>query len=295
MSSGFKTVGVIGRCANAALTPTLAALGEHLWARGMQVAGDESSAPHFGREGVLTLDRQALIRRCDLLIVVGGDGTFLEAARLAAGHPVPLLGVNLGRLGFLVDIRPERLLPTLDEILAGRYLTERRLLLEGEVWRRDACVHRCYALNEVVIHKRDVSRIIELDTYIDGRYVSKHRADGLVIATPTGSTAYALSSGGPVMHPGLDALAVVPVSPHTLSARPVVVAADSKIEVMPGEHNHNLVQVSWDGQESLPLEPGDHVRVVRASAHLHLIHPMDYDYFAILRNKLHWGGDHHLR
>lgn len=295
MSSGFKTVGIFGRCANAAFAPTLSALGEYLLARGLQVAGDESSAPHFGLDGILTLERQALIRHCDLLIVIGGDGTFLEAARLVAGHPVPLLGVNLGRLGFLVDVRPEQLLPTLDDILAGRYLTEQRLLLEGELWREGACIHRCYALNEVVIHKRDVSRIIELDTYINGRYVSRHRADGLVIATPTGSTAYALSSGGPVLHPGLEALALVPVSPHTLSARPVVVAADSKIEVTLAPHNHNPVQVTWDGQESLPLEAGDRVQVARTGVHLKLIHPMDYDYFAILRNKLHWGGDHHLR
>jgi NAD+ kinase len=230
-----------------------------------------------------------------LIVVLGGDGTFLDAARSVAGFNVPLLGVNLGRLGFLADIPPERMLTSVDKILAGNYKLEERFLLDGSVIRDGEVIYRDFAFNDVVVTKRDVARMIEFATHINGSYVSNHRADGLIIATPTGSTAYALSGGGPVVHPALEALVISPICPHTLSDRPIVVDASSEIGVTLNPLNTNPVQVTWDGQNSLHLEIGDQVLIRRSEFNIKLIHPTDYDYFSILRDKLHWGGDHFLR
>lgn len=285
----FKTIGVIAKLGDPRLSNPLAKLLSQLRADSVEVLLDADAAPLVEEPGVPIVDRAELARRSDLAIVVGGDGTLLNAGRSLASHQVPILGVNLGRLGFLVDVSPEEMEARLAEILAGRLIEERRALLHAQVLRGEQLIGEGLALNDVVLHIRDVVRMIEFDTYIDGRFVNTQRADGLVVATPTGSTAYALSGGGPLLHPSLDAVVLVPICPHTLSHRPIVVGNDSEIEVRLCPENTAAAQVAFDGQANIDLLPEDRVRIQRQEHRLRLIHPEGYDYFHILRAKLRWG------
>jgi NAD+ kinase len=220
--------------------------------------------------------------------VVGGDGTLLNAARSLADTGCAVLGVNLGRLGFLVDVSPEDMDTQLNSILGGDFIEEPRTLLHAMVTRDGEPVDESTALNDVVINKKDIARMIELDTWIDGHYLNRNRSDGLIVATPTGSTAYALSGGGPILHPGLDAITLVPICPHTLSNRPIVINHDSRIEIV--IHEGTLqAQISCDGQVNLTLDPGDRVTVRRHDHDLRLLHPPGHDYFDVLRRKLRWS------
>ncbi len=237
-----------------------------------------------------TLDLAALGAACDLIIVVGGDGTLLYTARELAPADVPLLGINLGRLGFLVDISPDHLEERLDQILAGEYDAEARAMLDVST---DGLAGR--AVNDVVVHKWNSVRMIELETYIDGQFVNAQRSDGVIVSTPTGSTAYALSGGGPLVHPGLDALLIVPICPHTLSNRPLVVGGDSQIELRIRDYEHELVRLTCDGQTNLPLAEGRAIHIRRSQHRVKLLHPRGYDHYSILRAKLGWGGHGHER
>ena len=286
---GFHTIGGITKRSDPRLADTLQTLLEFLASRALTVLLDESAAPLLADRDYATVSRDALARQADLAIVIGGDGTLLNAGRTLADADVPVLGINLGRLGFLVDVSPEEMTSRLEEILGGDYVEAPRFLLDAEVVRGDTTIGRAVALNDVVLHVRDVVRMIEFDTYIDGHFVNTQRADGLVVSTPTGSTAYALSGGGPILHPGLDALVLVPVCPHTLSHRPIVVTGDSRIEVRVCAHNKDPAQVSFDGQANLDLMPEDRIRITRKATPLRLLHPKGYDYFHILRAKLRWG------
>jgi NAD+ kinase len=285
----FKTIGVIAKLADPRLSEPLAMLLHQLLSDSVAVMLDQNAAPLVEAPGVPVVDRATLARECDLAIVVGGDGTLLNAARSLADSEVPILGVNLGRLGFLVDVSPEEMEARLREILDGRFIEERRSLLHAEVVRGDEVIGEGLALNDVVLHIRDLVRMIEFNTYIDGRFVNTQRADGLVVATPTGSTAYALSGGGPLLHPSLDAVVLVPICPHTLSHRPIVVGDDSRIEVVLCPENQAAAQVAFDGQANFDLRAEDRVRIRRKQRKLRLIHPEGYDYFHILRAKLRWG------
>ncbi len=285
----FKSIGLIGKYGDPGVADTLKTLGSYLQARGLRVLLDESTATEVPGHGLETTNRTGIGAQCDLAIVVGGDGTLLNAARSLADSGVPLLGVNLGRLGFLVDVSPTDMIARLDEILAGHYIEDERFLLHSKVYQGDKVLGEGDALNDVVIHKWDVARMIEFETYIDGRRLNTHRADGLIVATPTGSTAYALSGGGPIVHPALSAVVVVPICPHTLSDRPIMIGADSRIDVVIGERNRLQAQVTCDGQHGVKLEPGDRVSISKKERKVRLIHPAAYDYFAILRAKLHWG------
>jgi NAD+ kinase len=232
--------------------------------------------------------RETLARQCDLAIVVGGDGTLLNAARSLADTGCAVLGVNLGRLGFLVDVSPEDMDTQINSILGGDFIEEPRTLLHAMVTRDGEPVDESTALNDVVINKKDIARMIELDTWIDGHFLNRNRSDGLIVATPTGSTAYALSGGGPILHPGLDAITLVPICPHTLSNRPIVINHDSCIEIV--IHEGTLqAQISCDGQVNLTLDPGDRVTVRRHDHDLRLLHPPGHDYFDVLRRKLRWS------
>lgn len=286
----FVTIGLIGNPANAQLAATLAPLVAYLLRRGCRILLDERCQTASPDPTLLLLARSDIARQVDLVIVIGGDGTFLDAARAVGPGQVPLVGINLGRLGFMVDIPPAQMELALDTILAGDYQTDQRFLLEGTALREDTVLHQHTALNDVVINKHHVARMIEFDTYIDGRYVNNHRADGLIVATPTGSTAYALSGGGPVMHPQLQAITLVPICPHALADRPLVVDAAVEIEIRIAARNTNPVQVTWDGQNSVELRNGDRVRIRRSDFALTLIHPSNHDYFRILRSKLRWGS-----
>jgi NAD+ kinase len=227
--------------------------------------------------------------------VVGGDGTLLHAARVMARHDVPLLGINLGRLGFLVDVSPEHIESALDRILAGEFDSDRRSMLNAQVVTEQGAGDPEAALNEVTIHKWGTARLIELEIRIDGVFVSAQRSDGLIVSTPTGSTAYALSGGGPLVDPALDAILLVPICPHDLSNRPLVVPGGRSIEVRVCGPEQGHVQVTCDGQIDLRLPPGAWVRIGRHPHAAHLIHPKGHDHYQILRAKLHWGGHHITR
>lgn len=280
----FRTAGIIGKQhPEPRLAQTIALLRAHLERRGLEVMVERQTAALLE-----TADADVGLgdigQRCDLAIVVGGDGTLLHAARELASSGIAILGVNLGRLGFLVDVPPERIEQRLDQILEGDFNEDRRTLLEASVEG-----HQGLALNDIVVHKWNTVRMIELETWIDGQFVNAQRSDGVIISSPTGSTAYALSGGGPLIHPDLDALLLVPICPHTLSNRPLVVGGDSLIELRIANFEPGQVRLTCDGQQDLPLSEAP-IRIRRSPHRARLIHPTGHDHFAILRAKLGWGG-----
>jgi NAD+ kinase len=285
----FRTIGLITKPGDALLTDTVRALLDYLNARGLEVLVDQNAAVLLHRTESRGVRREEIARRCGLAIVVGGDGTLLHAARSLIDFDVPLLAINRGRLGFLADISPDDMISRLNEILAGRYKEERRYLLHAGVVREDKTIAESDAFNEVVAHVRGSVRMIELEIYIDRRYVNTLRADGLIVSTPTGSTAYALSGGGPILYPSLQAIVLVPICPHTLTNRPIVVDASSRIEVVLCQHNINSARASFDGQADVDLIPDDRIFIERKAPTLRLVQPEDHDYFQILRAKLRWG------
>ena len=287
----FETVGVIGKLNDARVAPTLRAVCRHLARRGCEVLVERASAAAARGSGARPVSRDALAQRADLAVVVGGDGTLLNAGRTLAPAGVPILGVNAGRLGFMVDIAPADVRSALDEVLKGRYLREARLLLSASVKRGRRARGPFLAINDVVMRNQAAVRMLEFETWLGDEFISLHRADGLIVTTPTGSTAYALSGGGPVLHPGLDALAVVPICPHTLSDRPVVIGADRPVRVVLGGARGTRAMCTADGQHNVTVNAGDTVEITRSQHVLELVHPKNYKYFNILRNKLHWGRD----
>jgi NAD+ kinase len=288
MNPAFKRVGLIGKAADRNVANTLRALIDFLEPHKARILLDAGVADMVPGGSYNVVDRNLLAMKCDLAIVVGGDGTLLNAARSLAEPGVAVLGVNLGRLGFLVDVSPEDMTRQLAQIFAGDYTQEERTLLHASVTREGQPIDDSSALNDVTIHKKDIARMIELDTWINGHFLNTNRSDALIVATPTGSTAYALSGGGPILHPGLEAITLVPICPHTLSNRPIVVNDDSRIEIV--IHEGTLqAQISCDGQVNLTLDPGDRVTVRKHDHSLRLIHPPGHDYFDILRRKLRWS------
>ncbi len=302
--SRFQTIGILGKSGDPdRVGPTVGRLVAHLQSRGRAVLCDPTSAA-LAQPPAAGLAVADLGQRCDLVVVVGGDGTLLGAARSLAGHGVPLVGINLGRLGFLADLSPDQIEGTLDLILDGAYVEEARCMLVAQVQTAEGEPVPApdplpdplpnplplTALNDVVIHKWTTPRMIEFETYIDGVFVNAQRSDGIIIATPTGSTAYALSGGGPLLHPTLDALTLVSICPHTLSNRPLVVPGSSSIEIRICGFDPGHVHVTCDGQTN--LSPGARLRVlVRKTARpIRLLHPEGHDHYAILRAKLGWGG-----
>ena len=225
----------------------------------------------------------------DLAIVIGGDGTLLNTARTFAPKHVPIVGINLGRLGFLVDVLPKKLIETLTEILDGQYTTEERFLLNAKIIRDDKVIEETLAVNDVVINNDFKTRMIEFFTHIDDHYVNHERADGIIIATPTGSTAYSLSAGGPILHPSLNAITLVPICPHTLNHRPLVIDSSVNITIGIDPECRTPAQVSFDGQVNFKLQAGDRVSIDRSNINIKLLHPLGYEFFDILRAKLRWG------
>ena len=291
MPQHFKTVGLWGRLSEPAVAePALQVLG-HLRKHGVQVLVSARSGRAEQFADATRVDEAELAARVDLVVAVGGDGTLLHAARHVAPRNVPLLGINRGRLGFLTDISPEHLLDAIDAILAGDYLAERRLMLTarlGDGGRTQAMV----ALNDVVVQKGETGRIVDLVTTVDGSYVNTHRGDGLIVATPTGSTAYALSCGGPIIQPNVEALVMVPICPHTLSDRPLVLKSSSTIEVRVESSAESGAHVVCDGEELGRAHDGENLTIRLAEQHVTLLHPRDYNYYELLRSKLNWGRAH---
>lgn len=289
-SPRFHHVALVGRGEDARVAQTLRVIAGHLVQQGCSILVQQTLNLEFA-VAVTALEEAALMDRAQLIVAVGGDGTMLHAARLAAPARIPLLGVNHGRLGFLADIGPQEVLGRLDEVLAGRYIEERRGMIRASIEGRTQTVS-CEALNDVTLQKWQTGRMLDFETYIDGRYVNSHFGDGLIVATATGSTAYALSCGGPIMHPTLDAWVLAPVCPHTLSDRPIVIRDTSIVEIRLFARPDCQAQVTCDGVPMGELTEEDRLVVRRADTYLTLLHPEDHSYFRVLRSKLRWGrGD----
>lgn len=289
MSNRFKRIGLVGRFEDARVADSVDAFARALLARGLDVVVHERSGPGPLPEGVRRVADSGFAEQLDLLVAIGGDGTMLYAAQLVVGRPVPLLGINRGRLGFLADVSPAEMTASFDAVLGGHYEQDVRSLLAATLTAAGTPPRTCHALNDIVIQRYETGRMIELATWIGGAFVNSHGGDGLVIATPTGSTAYALSCGGPIMHPHLDAVVIAPISPHTLSDRPIVVRRDSEIEVRLSGRSTNRAQVTFDGTVLGDLEADGRLVVAPARETVTLLHPHGHDYYRILRSKLHWG------
>ncbi|MCW8900087.1 MAG: NAD(+) kinase [Gammaproteobacteria bacterium] len=290
MTNSFNTIGLIGKFADTSVASTLLALSRILIGRGCTVYLDRETSRNMDEHDLEIITRDEIGKRCDLAVTVGGDGTLLDAARGLVNFKVPILGINLGRLGFLVDISPNDMSKHINEILDGRYVEEHRILLNTTIESKNNPPSESDAFNDVVVHKWEVARMIETETYINGKFLNSMRSDGLIVSTPTGSTAYALSGGGPILEPDMDAIVLVPICPHTMSYRPIVIGGDSTIEIIVKDNNNSQAQVSCDGQINLGVVSGDKITIKKNKNVVRLIHPRQHNYYEILRAKLHWGG-----
>jgi NAD+ kinase len=289
MSGPIKTCALLGRFEENTVRETAAALLPHLRARGLATLIQHSAAGSTFGDLVTAASDDDLVARAQLAIVIGGDGSLLYATRLVAASGIPLLGINRGRLGFLTDVMPQDMLQCVDAALEGRCQSDHRPLLEARIFATDGRERSQLALNDVVLAKWETGRILDFETRVDDRYVNTHGGDGLVVASATGSTAYALSCGGPIVDPGLDVLVVVPICPHTLADRPIVVSGRSTISVLLHERHDVRGQVTCDGVVLGELLPNERLEVRPSPHRITLLHPPGYDYFRLLRSKLHWG------
>ncbi|MCM2250786.1 MAG: NAD kinase [Ramlibacter sp.] len=292
MKSQFRQVALIGKyhaAVSGAAASTRAALDDiahFLHAQGCEVVFDRDTASSAGITGYTTLDVAAIGQQCDLVLVVGGDGTMLGIGRQLARHGVPLIGINQGRLGFITDIPLDLYRATLEPMLRGEYEEDQRSLMHGRVMRDGHCVFEALAMNDVVVNRGATSGMVELRVEVDGHFVANQRADGLIVASPTGSTAYSLSAGGPLLHPSTQGWVLVPIAPHTLSNRPIVLPESSEItiEVVSGRD----ASANFDMQSLASLLHGDRITVRRSQHSVRFLHPRGWTYFDTLRRKLHW-------
>lgn len=283
----YKTVGILSRPRPSTLAEIVPRLLDWLRERGVTPVYDTETASSLSRSEI-GKTRHQIVQEADLLLVLGGDGTTLAASREAAPCGIPVLPINLGGLGFLTSFTLEELYPALEDVLEGRAAISERVLLLVERTHNGEVLAKQTVLNEAVVHKGTLARMIELELHIDGSFVCRYRADGLIVATPTGSTAYSMSAGGPIVHPAVESILITPICPHTLSDRPVVVRDTSKIELRLSEHSDSVF-LTLDGQIGVPLQAADRVCITRAAERLKLIYPPNKTYFEILRNKLKWG------
>ena len=289
MEETFEKIGIIGKHGDPRVSDAIHELSTYLMGANKTLFLDSATSELVPHMELNIVSRKELGELVDLCVVVGGDGTLLNAARCLARYDVPLLGINLGRLGFLTDISLEDMTSKLDNIFSGDYILEPRGLLNTSIFRQGELINASVAFNDVVVHKWNGARMLEYETYIDGKFINTTRSDGLIVSTPTGSTGYALSGGGPILHPCLHAIVLVPICPHTMTYRPIVVYADSTIEIVVKDCNQAEAQVTCDGQINLGLQPDDRIQISRYEKLVRLIHPTNYDYYSILRAKLHWG------
>ena len=273
MAREFNKIAILGRREDTRVAGPLAQLVEHLTQAGIEV-GDDTQ-----------------IEGADLAIAIGGDGTMLYAGSRVRDHDIPLLGINRGRLGFLADVLPDEMLTSVDHILDGQYSIEPRMLLEGRLERGDGEDISGIAFNDVVLQRWETGRMVDFETSVGGQFVNTHSGDGLIVATPTGSTAYALSCGGPIVEPQLDAMVLVPICPHTLSDRPLVIAASQEVTIRLLPREGTGAGVAIDGHSIGPINPADTLRISASGKRVRLVHPPGYDFYGILRSKLLWGRD----
>lgn len=289
MTNTFNTIGLIGKENHAASMETFLTLYDFLSGKGYEPIIEEHVARYLPNTNCKTASLVELGEQADLVIVVGGDGNMLGAARVLSRFDVAVLGVNRGNLGFLTDLNPDDFEATLADILEGRFKTELRFLLDVSVYRHGILKSQNSAMNEMVLHADKVAHMIEFDAFIDGSFVFHQRSDGLIISTPTGSTAYSLSGGGPIVQPTLNAMTLVPMFPHSLTSRPLVINGDSDVKLIVSRANDAQLQISCDSHVSISVLPGDEINVKKHALGLRLIHPEQYDYYDVLRKKLHWG------
>jgi len=286
----FKTIGVFGKYRDASVEEPLKTLTKHLESKGIEVKIGHTTAAEITRDLPQERIDEDLCSSIDLAIVIGGDGTLLHVARNMALNNVPVVGVNRGRLGFLTDIPQTEMLSEIDAILNSEYSIERRMMLDVQVTRGKEVLYQQIALNDVVIGKHALERLISWDAHVNGQFVTSARSDGVILATPTGSTAYALSAGGAIMHPGIGVISLVPISPHTLSNRPITLPSDASIALTIKNRTENSAHVSCDGLIGFKLLGDETVQVTRSEHEVQLVHTENYNYFAMLRAKLGWGG-----
>ncbi len=290
----FQSIGIIGKPSDPSIADTLNALYDFLTQQDFNIIIDEQSSAFIKYSNIATQTIEKLAQDCDVVIAIGGDGTFLAAARAIAAYQIPLIGVNLGRLGFLVDISPEHLNDKLGPMLQGDYCEEQRSLLSAKILRDNHVIHEQTAFNEVVVHRWITPSMIEIITSINGRYMNTQRSDGLIISTPTGSTAYSLSAGGPIIHPSIKALVLVPLNPHTLSNRPVVIDEDSEIEISFSQSKQINALVTCDHLEIPDVLISDKILIQKQANPITILHPEGHDFFNTLREKLNWSRGNHI-
>jgi len=288
MSTRFRHAALVGKFNSGGIREELGSIAKFLVARGLAVSIEAETASNTGIDAWPALDAEALGAACDIAVVLGGDGTMLGIARRLARHGTPLVGINQGRLGFITDIAFGGYEPALAAILEGEYDEEQRAMLEGHVERDGARIFEGFALNDVIVSRGATAGMVELKIEIDGDFVANLRADGLIVGSPTGSTAYALSAGGPILHPGIAGWVVVPIAPHDLSNRPIVVPDSGAvaIEIVAGRD----ASVNFDMQSLTSLAHGDRIHVRRSAHRARFLHPRGWSYFSTLRNKLHWAS-----
>jgi NAD+ kinase len=287
MSKPFETIALIGKYKSQEVGDSLLRLAAFLTHRDRQVLVEARTAESAGITQYPIATLEEIGQQADLAVVMGGDGTMLNVASSLFSFDVPLIGINLGRLGFLADVALDTMLETMGEMINGEYLTENRFLITMTVRRHGENIYQAHSFNDAVVSKGATARLIELEVFVDGQFVYSQRSDGLIVSTPTGSTAYALSAGGPILHPTLEALVLVPICPHTLSNRPIAVNSESTVEILLTHAVDACVHL--DGQRHFDLLANDWVILRRASQNLRLLHPFGHSYYDMLRQKLHWG------
>jgi NAD+ kinase len=290
--TAISRVGIVAKSHLVAAVPHLVDIGAWLHARNIEAVFESATAALMpSADGHRVAEKLALVGMVDMVVVLGGDGTLLSMADCiaAAGKSIPMLGVNFGSLGFLTEVTLPELYPSLETVLAGKALVEERLMLASTVRRTRETFSTYVALNDVVVAKTARSRMIDLSVSVGDEFVTRVKADGIIVATPTGSTAYNLAAGGPIVEPSVDALILTPIAPHTLTNRPIIIPASSTVRVQPHMEGRDEVFVTFDGQAGFQLEDGDEISIRRAERSLLLIHPSTRSYFEVLRQKLKWG------
>lgn len=292
MNTQFPNIAILGRHDDPRVAEPLQTLTTHLTEAGINVLASDKLRLDLP---VTRMNEAELCGNADLVIAIGGDGTMLHASRLARESGTPILGINRGRLGFLADVTPDEMIVSVEQVLRGDYTRDTRMLLEARLIKESGEESVAFALNDVVLKRRETGRMVDFSARVDGLFVNTHSGDGLIVATPTGSTAYALSCGGPIISPQLDAVVVVPVCPHTLTDRPLVIPASQSIEIALLERDNSTASITIDGRSMSRIGPKDRLFISAAGQRITLVHPLSYDYYGILRSKLFWGRDSRKR
>ena len=291
MPGEFQKVALVGRDDDTRVVEPMTALVAHLTEAGVEVVAVSDMSPHIDADRVSADELDGV----DLIVAIGGDGTILFASRVAGDHGIPLLGVNRGRLGFLADVSPDEMISGVDQVLAGNYTRDSRMKLAATLECADGSTKSGIGLNDIVLQRRETGRMVDFETRVGDHYVNTHAGDGLIVATPTGSTAYALSCGGPILEPQLDAIVIVPVCPHTLTDRPIVIRAQQEVVVSVLERAGTRAEITIDGHSLGEIRPEDRLIIRPADTRVTLVHPPNYDFYGILRSKLLWGRDSRVR